>query len=74
MSCPNDKVAARLYCLNKWASPVGFNGDAGKVDVIDELFDANDPDVPKTHLGHKVDASGVSTLDSLWSPMVLDIR
>ncbi|MFK7790870.1 MAG: hypothetical protein AB8C95_15435, partial [Phycisphaeraceae bacterium] len=41
LACPNDDLAVRVYCLNMWSSSSGFNGDAGKLDVIGELFDAD---------------------------------
>lgn len=41
LACPNDEGAVRNYCLNMWASPVGFNGDSGKIGVIGELFNAD---------------------------------
>ena len=39
--CPNDELATRLYCLNNWASPSGFNGDGSRLGVTGELFDAD---------------------------------
>ena len=50
--CPNDEQlgATRNYCLNMWASPVGFNGDAAYLDITGKLFDADVPQASDTIL------------------------